>query len=123
MSFLGTIKLQSLGFIMRTSRRLFSISWLGSVSFLQKFLHITQLELTNFLGWATDLKTVSPEMIKKRVLRTGDGSHPIYKDRLNERSSEEEPKRDLEHFWGWNDELMTEEDKKDALITHITEQE
>ena len=29
-----------------------------------------------WIGWATDLKTASDEMVRKRVLRTGDGSHP-----------------------------------------------
>lgn len=28
------------------------------------------------IGWAYDLKTVSLEMIKRRAIRTGDGSHP-----------------------------------------------
>lgn len=28
------------------------------------------------IGWAYDLKTVSHEMIKRRAIRTGDGSHP-----------------------------------------------
>ena len=30
------------------------------------------------IGWAYDLKTVSPEIIKKRVLRTGDGTHEVW---------------------------------------------
>ncbi len=30
------------------------------------------------IGWAYDLKTTSDEMIKKRALRTGDGTHPYY---------------------------------------------
>lgn len=30
------------------------------------------------IGWAYDLKTVSPEMIKRRVERTGDGTHWNY---------------------------------------------
>ncbi|XP_044744002.1 acyl-CoA Delta-9 desaturase-like [Chrysoperla carnea] len=36
--------------------------------------------LINFfakIGWAYDLKTVSDDMIQKRVLRTGDGTHPF----------------------------------------------
>lgn len=27
------------------------------------------------IGWAYDLKTVAPEMIKRRTERTGDGTH------------------------------------------------
>lgn len=30
------------------------------------------------IGWAYDLKTVSQEVIQKRVKRTGDGSHPVW---------------------------------------------
>lgn len=47
------------------------------------------------IGMAYDLKTVSTEMIKKRVARTGDGTHEV---------------------WGWGDVDQTEEEKKDALI-------
>ncbi|XP_018579049.1 acyl-CoA Delta(11) desaturase-like [Anoplophora glabripennis] len=49
------------------------------------------------IGWAYDLKTVSQDMVKKRVLRTGDGTHEI---------------------WGWDDKDQPKEDYKDALITH-----
>jgi stearoyl-CoA desaturase (delta-9 desaturase) len=49
------------------------------------------------IGWAYELKTVSEEMIKKRVLRTGDGSHEI---------------------WGWGDKDQSPEDYQDAIITH-----
>lgn len=30
------------------------------------------------LGWATDLKTADPQLIKKVVQNKGDGSHPYY---------------------------------------------
>lgn len=30
------------------------------------------------IGWAYDLKTVSPELIEKRVKKTGDGTHPVW---------------------------------------------
>ncbi|KAG5889224.1 hypothetical protein JTB14_018647 [Gonioctena quinquepunctata] len=49
------------------------------------------------VGWAYDLKTVSEEMIKKRVLRTGDGTHEI---------------------WGWGDKDQPKEDYEDVIITH-----
>lgn len=49
------------------------------------------------IGWAYELKTVPEELIKKRVLRTGDGSHEL---------------------WGWGDSDQTKEEKEDALITH-----
>lgn len=47
------------------------------------------------IGWAYDLKTVSKEVIQKRVKRTGDGSHPI---------------------WGWDDKNVPIEDKNIATI-------
>lgn len=49
------------------------------------------------IGWAYDLKTVSEEMIKKRVLRTGDGTHEI---------------------WGWGDKDQPKEDFEDAIISY-----
>jgi stearoyl-CoA desaturase (delta-9 desaturase) len=30
-----------------------------------------------WLGWAYDLKVASPELVRKRALRTGDGSHEV----------------------------------------------
>uniref|UniRef100_A0A1B0AII8 Fatty acid desaturase domain-containing protein n=1 Tax=Glossina pallidipes TaxID=7398 RepID=A0A1B0AII8_GLOPL len=44
------------------------------------------IELCAKMGWAYDLKTVSAEMIEKRVKRTGDGTHAI---------------------WGWGDKDLT----------------
>lgn len=56
-------------------------------------------------GWATDLKTVSEEMIKKRASRTGDGT---YKGALkskekvdgNNNVSEVEDEKHTD-LWGW----------------------
>nr|CAD7268140.1 unnamed protein product [Timema shepardi] len=44
------------------------------------------------IGWAYDLKTVSPDMVKRRVERSGDGSHEL---------------------WGWGDKDMSEEDRRE----------
>jgi len=52
------------------------------------------------IGWAYDLKTVSTEMIQKRVERTGDGTHEI---------------------WGWGDKDQPIDDYRDAIITHRKE--
>lgn len=49
------------------------------------------------IGWAYDLKSVSPSIIEKRVKRTGDGSHAT---------------------WGWGDKDQSKEEMEDALITH-----
>jgi stearoyl-CoA desaturase (delta-9 desaturase) len=43
------------------------------------------------MGWAYDLKTVPGHVLKKRVERTGDGSHEL---------------------WGWGDRDMTERDRQ-----------
>ena len=47
------------------------------------------------IGWAYDLKTVSMDMIQKRVQRTGDGSHLV---------------------WGWGDKDLPQEDIQEATI-------
>ena len=59
----------------------------------------------NFAGWASDLRTVSEEMIAKRILRTGDGSHEkfVMKEKIDSNNNENEsesgsPREDL---WGW----------------------
>ena len=49
------------------------------------------------VGWAYDLKSVSSEIIEKRVKRTGDGTHPT---------------------WGWGDNDQPIEEIENALITH-----
>ncbi|XP_017142880.1 acyl-CoA Delta(11) desaturase-like [Drosophila miranda] len=49
------------------------------------------------IGWAYDLKTVSPAIIEKRVKRTGDGTHPT---------------------WGWGDKDQPKEEIEEALIMH-----
>ena len=49
-----------------------------------------------WLGWAYDCKTVSEEMIQRRVHRSGDGSHRL---------------------WGWDDRDISEEDMCDLEIS------
>lgn len=55
------------------------------------------IDLMAKIGWAYDLKSVSPEMIKSRVRRTGDGSHEL---------------------WGWDDKDQTEKEKSEAVVTY-----
>lgn len=52
------------------------------------------------IGWAYDLKSVSTEIIKKRVERTGDGTH---------------------NLWGWGDKDQVRSEVEDAVITHKRE--
>lgn len=47
------------------------------------------------IGWAYDLKSVSPDIVEKRVKRTGDGSHEV---------------------WGWDDKDVPVEQKAAATI-------
>lgn len=61
-----------------------------------------------WLGWATDLKTVSDEVVKARVLRTGDGTHRYSIEAMknndilpDDAQNNNEGERDLDHFWGW----------------------
>lgn len=61
-------------------------------------------------------------MIRKRVLRTGDGSHTFSKKNTSDHDAPKEVvERDVEHFWGWNDELLTDDDKKDVTIINKTD--
>ncbi|XP_053597383.1 acyl-CoA Delta-9 desaturase [Microplitis demolitor] len=48
-------------------------------------------------GWAYDTKVVSTELIRQRVTRTGDGTHPL---------------------WGWGDKDQTPDERDAALITN-----
>lgn len=55
-------------------------------------------------------------------MRTGDGTHPWVieakkNDTLIEDNNNEVEKRDLDHFWGWDDPDMIAEDRA-VLILH-----
>ncbi|CAK1540458.1 unnamed protein product [Leptosia nina] len=65
-------------------------------------------------GLAYDLKTVSAEMIRKRVRRTGDGSHP-YGHQSKDVHDHNHPENPV---WGWDDTDMPDEDRKCAEIAH-----
>ncbi|XP_055633547.1 acyl-CoA Delta-9 desaturase isoform X2 [Toxorhynchites rutilus septentrionalis] len=74
-----------------------------------------------WLGWAYDLKSVSDEMIKKRVLRTGDGTHQYSESQLREKMVEYVNQMDHENesaLWGWDDADMNEEDRMDATVSN-----
>jgi len=55
------------------------------------------IEFMAYLGWAYDLKSVSLDLVKQRVQRSGDGSHPV---------------------WGWGDKDQLKEDVGVTTITH-----
>lgn len=68
-----------------------------------------------FPGLAYDLKTVSADMIRKRIARTGDGSHPWAQKTVDSEDDHQHPENPV---WGWDDRDMPEEDKKLAEIVH-----
>ena len=64
-----------------------------------------------WLGWATYLKVASDDLIRKRVLRTGDGTHPYaieaqkhkeFEENNNNNNNQEE----LKTCWGLGDKDM-----------------
>lgn len=72
------------------------------------------LDFFAWLGWATDLKTVSDEMIRKRVMRTGDGTHRYAANEAKAKTARElldsynnntsgHPEEDehVDTLWGW----------------------
>ncbi|KAG5667062.1 hypothetical protein PVAND_015062 [Polypedilum vanderplanki] len=101
--------------------------WDYKVSELPLYRYNVTIPFIDFfawLGWATDLKVASEDMIRKRVLRTGDGSHPYSieaaknKQIFNEINNnlENDVKRGNEVYWGLNDEDIPEEDRQEIEI-------
>lgn len=68
-----------------------------------------------FSGLAYDLKTVSKEMIMKRISRTGDGSHPWAHESYDTNEGHCHPENPV---WGWDDTDMPEEERQLAEIVH-----
>lgn len=73
-----------------------------------------------WIGWATELKTVPENLIQSRIVRTGDGSHPLSKEKLegmdDNNNDDDDASRDVEHFWGFGDDTMTKQDMKNIKI-------
>ncbi len=61
------------------------------------------------IGWAYELKTVSDEIVQKRIERTGDGTHP---HSIGGASA---------HLWGYGDEEQDAEEKE--MITILNKKE
>jgi len=80
----------------------------------------------SLIGQAYDLKFVSQEMVYKRVLRTGDGSHIAALLDANNNSAipTSELVAHLDHekeehaIWGWDDKDISEEDRKGANVVN-----
>lgn len=79
------------------------------------------IDLFAKIGWAHNLKSVGDDIIKKRVLRTGDGSHPYSEEELREKMFDYINNMDHEHenpVWGWDDKDMDEDDRRDATVSN-----
>lgn len=78
-------------------------------------IFIANINQTICVGWAYDLKTTSEEMIRKRVLRAGDGTHQCSKEsNLQEELKEyvdNHLHNDSDNIWGWDDPSFKKEDK------------
>ncbi|XP_033329806.1 acyl-CoA Delta-9 desaturase [Megalopta genalis] len=67
------------------------------------------IDLFSKIGWAYDMKTVPAEIVKKRAMRTGDGS--IYENgQLTHTHSHEDA------IWGWGDKDMEPDEIKTAEV-------
>lgn len=73
-----------------------------SLNFSKAFIDFFAL-----IGWATDLKTASAELVRKRMLRTGAN---------NNNNSLVDEEGDKPEVWGWDDPALPEEDKKLVMI-------
>lgn len=60
------------------------------------------IDLCAKLGLAYDLKMVPDDVVRKRVERTGDGSHEV---------------------WGWGDKDQSQEDREETVIMHSLKKE
>lgn len=54
------------------------------------------------MGWVWDRKKVSQDMIKRRILRTGDGTHYLSHDEAHKNG-----------VWGYGDEKIDEADQEE----------
>lgn len=65
------------------------------------------IDFMAWIGWATDLKTASPELVRQRILRTGG---------LNNNKTSLDETEEKGDIWGWDDPEMNDEDKKLVMI-------
>lgn len=68
------------------------------------------IDMFSKIGWAYDMKTVPADLVKKRAMRTGDGSRYEGKSTVSHSHSHEGA------IWGWGDTDMEPEDAKAAKI-------
>ncbi|KAG5671192.1 hypothetical protein PVAND_001403 [Polypedilum vanderplanki] len=91
-----------------------------------------------WLGWATDLKMASDEMIRKRIMKSGDGTHrysieeakkkktakellDLFNNKVLQKSNPHELEGDFaDTYWGYGDNDIPEEEIKDITILKPT---
>ena len=73
------------------------------------------IEFFAWLGWATELKTVPADVIKRKVLRSGDGSH-TYSKEAKKGEILDTSENFGEFFWGFGDKEMNDEDRKHIKV-------
>ena len=87
------------------------------------------IDLMARIGWAYDLKTVSPDLVQKRVKRTGDGSEHVdgwmswvYDLKMARCNEQKFSTAERQHIWGWDDSDMLQEDRAVAVIMNKKEE-
>lgn len=76
------------------------------------------------LGWAYDLKSVSDDLVRKRMTRTGDGNleySRMSKEEIINTVVEYEHQTNENLVWGWDDADMKDDDKKLVNIINKVE--
>lgn len=76
------------------------------------------------IGWAYDLKSVSDEVVQKRMARIGDGTHKYSKATPSDFNNGDIVQESIEGenlVWGWDDADMKADDKNSATIINKTE--
>ncbi|XP_030756055.1 stearoyl-CoA desaturase 5-like [Sitophilus oryzae] len=75
------------------------------------------LDLMAKIGWATELKIASDDLILKTILKNGDGTwHGLIKDNNNNVIANKNLKINYNHSWGWGDPDMKFEETNGIKI-------
>lgn len=77
------------------------------------------LDLMAYIGQAYDLKTVSEDMVMKRVKRTGEGKEDQI-EAPNDHNSQDSSYSNL--VWGWNDEDMEKHQIQNTNIYYLAKE-
>ncbi|XP_017774706.1 PREDICTED: stearoyl-CoA desaturase 5-like [Nicrophorus vespilloides] len=70
------------------------------------------------IGWATELKTTSPEMIRRRAFRTGDGTWDGDLTEMKRNFVEKKLDDSKEEVWGWGDKAMGRDEMREIQISN-----